>query len=1201
MRRLLGLLAWMLPMAALADPGDGPAAPASAPAPKPPGRHALLVGCTRYDSLPATSQLRGPANDVVLMRELLTRRFHFPAERIATLAEAGPAANRPTRDHIEREFRRLAREAGPGDQVVILLSGHGSQQPDEPPNPADPEPDGLDEIFLPADIGRWDLRAGNVKNAIVDDEIGAWLAAIRARGASLWVVIDACHSGTMFRGDGREQLRRVAPEDLVPAEALAQARERARGTPTVDPGGEAPFGAAARDGLAVISASRSDEPAVEKPLPDDDPKAESKPYGLLTFALARVLDKPTSPLTYRDLLARIHQQYAAWDRNFPTPTLEGDADRYVLGDDARVGPAAFLLSRGADGAWRIDGGRLHGLTAGAVLAVAPPAGLGDDVVGHVRIADAPGPGILESVVEPCGPEGRPAPGKPEPGQRCRPVRLDYGDLRLKVAVDPVTEAGEPIPEADVRRSEAIVRALAGEANALVVAHPAVPGADWLIRRASPKDGASYLVPGSGFALVDAGLTADPAPGAVPPAFGPIPPGDKAQPWLKDALRRIARSRNLVKIAADPEQARRWDPKELGLAVELRLYHDGRDAVGAPATTVGGGPVLQAGQRVGFAVKNTGRSRLDVTVLAIDSGYGITLLYPRNGTDNRLRRDEELPVVKAIVDARTFGLERLVVIGAVPGENAGPKDFGFLEQPTIDRARGVAEKGGGEADALDSPLGQLLQNAMFGEGATRSLALPEAEKLVTVVLPYRTVPAPGPLAGGPPAPGGGTLVFSAAAKVAADAGQVERALTPPAADRPGPLRASRDRLRGPAADIYPKAAPAVVFLTTANAQNLGDGGVHSNGTGILVDPEGWVLTNAHVVEDARPDQATGAMGMTAFLGTYQDGAMQIAEPGLHATVYKLSKDKDLALLKLAAPPAGVTRLPALAMAARVPPIGGDCVVLGHPARGMLWTIRTGQINQVGDWPGDMIDTVSERLVLPADDQKTFRKILADAPRRRIVISSCRINHGDSGGPLLNAEGELIGVTYAKPAGSSDSTDNYDAFAYHVHLDEVKAFLAGRPAKPLLSIPDVLPPAIFVKVADLDDDGTPEAIAYFGATKRLSGLLVNLEGTGLPDPRKGDAGGRISFALHLAPRARAFYDRDGDGRLDLILDGGPPGQAASTALARDAGGDWAIHKAPTDSLLDGALFEKPATRKQFDRLRQTFRDLVESSATPPKRGK
>src|SRR5262245_59571847 len=155
---LLGpAVAGMLWYAAVWPCAGGPLpGPASGKDPTPGRRHALLVGVTRYPALPPKFQLEGPANDVELLRRTLGERFGFPAADIVILTEPGRPQRRPTRSNIQREFRRLAAAARPGDQVVILLSGHGSQQPEsDPPDPVHPEADGLDETFLPADVGPW--------------------------------------------------------------------------------------------------------------------------------------------------------------------------------------------------------------------------------------------------------------------------------------------------------------------------------------------------------------------------------------------------------------------------------------------------------------------------------------------------------------------------------------------------------------------------------------------------------------------------------------------------------------------------------------------------------------------------------------------------------------------------------------------------------------------------------------------------------------------------------------------------------------------------------------------------------------------------------------------------------------------------------------------------------------------------------------
>jgi hypothetical protein len=108
--------------------GDASAQTASAA----PTRRALLIGVTefRQPKLKARS-LRGPANDVELFRDVLERApLSIPAANIRMLkgGDADPR-RRPTFANIEREFTELANVSRKGDQIVILMAGHGSQQP----------------------------------------------------------------------------------------------------------------------------------------------------------------------------------------------------------------------------------------------------------------------------------------------------------------------------------------------------------------------------------------------------------------------------------------------------------------------------------------------------------------------------------------------------------------------------------------------------------------------------------------------------------------------------------------------------------------------------------------------------------------------------------------------------------------------------------------------------------------------------------------------------------------------------------------------------------------------------------------------------------------------------------------------------------------------------------------------------------------
>jgi hypothetical protein len=711
------------------------AAAAKAAEPERPNRFALLVGCSRYPGLAESRQLRGPANDVVLLRSVLMSRFGFPESGVVTLSEHGAPGLQPTRANIERAFRDLAARAQKGDQIVILMAGHGSQQPDGTPSPDDPEPDGLDEIFLPADVGNWDGQAGTVKNAIVDDELRVWLVAITSKGASVWIIMDACHSGTMTRGGGEEVLRQVPPEELVPVEAIEKARKRALSAPEQTrggPGDDAPVDASsALSGLVALYAAQSTEPTVEKLLPPES--AGAKPYGLLTYTISELLSETAAPITYSELVDRIHQQYVQWGRSFPTPSIEGgDRDREVLGTARWPGRSRILLARDDQGAWKLNAGAILGLTVGSVLEVRPPAGQagGDTVLGHVRIVSA---GALESVVEPTRFGDKPMSDKLLIGGRCEVVYRNYAVRRLLIALDSVNTGASADAEIGAVRA-ALQKLGAGENSLFETAHESAR-ADWLVRL---EGGKAFLVPASGWAASMPGLREAASEAKQPPSptyFGPTSSApDVLVPWLEERLNRIARVQNLLALAA-PEGTALDPDASVQIKLELVRYRDRSDMEGKPIAWQSTGRRLQAGDLVGFRVWNRGKTAVDVTLLFVDSGFGIKPWFPRPGTvgDNRVPPGQSVPGPRARVSATTVGLEHMIAIAVEAQSGQQPIDFSCLAQPTIEsiRTRGIDQP-------LESPLGRLFKQALYSQGGTRGLDAAEVDRHAVRVISWQVV-------------------------------------------------------------------------------------------------------------------------------------------------------------------------------------------------------------------------------------------------------------------------------------------------------------------------------------------------------------------------------------------------------------------------------------------------------------------------------
>lgn len=357
-------------------------------------------------------------------------------------------------------------------------------------------------------------------------------------------------------------------------------------------------------------------------------------------------------------------------------------------------------------------------------------------------------------------------------------------------------------------------------------------------------------------------------------------------------------------------------------------------------------------------------------------------------------------------------------------------------------------------------------------------------------------------------------------------------------------------RGAAKTVYPTAAPAVVVVRTLDG----------HGTGWIVDASGIVVTNHHVIADAKRDPVSGGRIAHIHVGTIgPDGVMKLSPKAYDALVLKADPDKDLAMLRIFTAPKG-TKFPALKLAATAPGPGTDTVSIGHPAAGLLWTSRSCEVSGHGTWPEDAIDIAMSRLAASGTDKRELEEALKQMKRRRITLTTCGINPGDSGGPVMNAKGELVAVTFAIPKGGTDKGISLDKFAYHVHLDEVKAFLKVVPTTPEVHAPGPWPAATRAQILDTDNDNRPDAIV-FSNERSVTGVMIDARNrTQTPftmdDLRTDSRREKFKFdvAIHVGKGAEAFYDTDGDGDVDLILSD-PEGTGTATSALKKTTGRWA----------------------------------------------
>lgn len=169
-------------------------------------------------------------------------------------------------------------------------------------------------------------------------------------------------------------------------------------------------------------------------------------------------------------------------------------------------------------------------------------------------------------------------------------------------------------------------------------------------------------------------------------------------------------------------------------------------------------------------------------------------------------------------------------------------------------------------------------------------------------------------------------------------------------------------------LYERAAPAVVAIWSISGTRTG-GARQGLGSGVIVDPSGAVLTNYHVVR--------GASQIEVLLSdrTRLSGQVLGADP-----------QNDLAIVRLVDSPGGLPSLPLGDTAALRP--GALAVAIGNP-NGYERSVTVGVISGLN---------------------RTLRE--SDRPPLRNAIQTdAAINPGNSGGPLLNYQGEVIGINTA----------------------------------------------------------------------------------------------------------------------------------------------------------------------------------------------
>lgn len=238
------------------------------------------------------------------------------------------------------------------------------------------------------------------------------------------------------------------------------------------------------------------------------------------------------------------------------------------------------------------------------------------------------------------------------------------------------------------------------------------------------------------------------------------------------------------------------------------------------------------------------------------------------------------------------------------------------------------------------------------------------------------------------------------------------------------------------DLASRVSPAVVQIEVSGFAASDDGGrkgsalivrQHAIGSGVIVDPEGFIMTNAHVIE--------GAQRVRILMTASPSDAFDVSSAGktrtFDAKVLGVQKEADLALLKVDG-----HNLPTLKFNLERDPRPGELVfAIGSP-EGLQNSITMGVISSVWRQP---------------DPDSAMVYLQTDAP----------INPGNSGGPLVDINGTVLGLNtfiysngggneglgFAIPAGIVNFV--YQSLRKHGHVDHVEIGAQAQTITPTMA--------------------------------------------------------------------------------------------------------------------------------------------------------
>ncbi len=205
-----------------------------------------------------------------------------------------------------------------------------------------------------------------------------------------------------------------------------------------------------------------------------------------------------------------------------------------------------------------------------------------------------------------------------------------------------------------------------------------------------------------------------------------------------------------------------------------------------------------------------------------------------------------------------------------------------------------------------------------------------------------------------------------------------------------------------AQVYAGNVASCVGITVSTTTNIYGYTTTSaaTGSGFVLTADGYVITNYHVIEEAAKNRSV------PITVSFQNG------DSYQAKLVGGEADNDVAVLKIDAK----DLKPVVLGDSDKLIVGEEVFAIGNPLGELTYSLTDGIVSAL------------DRVITTGSGN--------DATSMNMLQTNCAINSGNSGGPLFNRYGQVIGITTAKMSGASTSSATIEGLGFAIPINDVK---------------------------------------------------------------------------------------------------------------------------------------------------------------------